>query len=64
VVDKSKKGNSRDADIRIREEKESINRFGLRDNENIIDSNTNAKNNKIKEISIVEPNSISRGTTE
>jgi hypothetical protein len=34
-------------DIRIREEEESISKFGLRDNKGIINTSTNIENNKV-----------------
>ena len=55
VVDESKRGNGRDADVGIREEEESVSRFGLRDDEGIIDSNTDIGDGKVEEIGAVEP---------
>ena len=53
-MDKSKRGDDYNIDVRIREEKESVNRLGLRDGEGIVNASTDIENDKVKEISIVE----------
>jgi hypothetical protein len=55
VVDESERGDSRDADVGIREEEESISRFGLRDDEGVIDASTDVENDELEEINAVEP---------
>ncbi|KAH8745723.1 hypothetical protein BGZ57DRAFT_862437 [Hyaloscypha finlandica] len=52
VVDESERG---DTDVGIREGEESVSRLGLRDDEGVVDTNTDAENDEVEEIGAVEP---------